>query len=390
MRILHTSDWHLGKIVHGVHMTEQQEVVLEQMLEDLDRYRVDALVVAGDIYDRSVPPVEAVDLFNRTLTRVLRQTPVQKVFMISGNHDSPERIGYGSGLFDALGLHIGGKYEGDIRTVDWEDSSGPVRFHLFPFEIPQVIRARLEDPEIRDYEDAWRAQMAAHAGRMDPGMRHVLVAHGFVSGSGEALTSESERQLSIGGTERISADVLKDFDYCALGHLHRAQQSAEGRVRYPGSLMRYSFSELDQENGGLLVELGPDGVAYTEKLSWKPRWELRRLTGSLEELLNPSMDKAQREHYYQIVLTDKGALYDPISRLKAVYPNLLRLEREGFGPAVLPGQQDPDPDVEEISGDRMIRTFFSSVREEPLTDSQEAILEDLYARLTRGEGGDVL
>lgn len=385
MRICHTSDWHLGKLIHGIHMTEEQAVVLDQLVALLKDEEVDVLIIAGDLYDRGVPPVEAVDLFNRTLSRIVKETPVDQVLLISGNHDSPERVGFGSSLFDALGIHIAGKFEAGVKSVELSDAHGPVTFHLVPFEIPAVVRAVTGNEEVKTFDDVHAHVVEEIKKSHDFDQRQVMVAHGFVGKERESVeVSDSERSLSVGGTELVSHAHFLDFDYTALGHLHRPQKAGEEWIRYAGSLMKYSFSEVGANNGATLVDLGPKGEIEMRHVPLAPARDLRLLEGTLETLLSRDFyEKQERDHYYKIRLLDKGALRDPINRLKAVYPNVLELEREGFEGTL--SMVDEEVEIEHLDAHELVRDFYRAIKDESLTESEETLIRETVEELARGD-----
>jgi exonuclease SbcD len=366
-------------------MTEEQAVVLDQLVALLKDEEVDVLIIAGDLYDRGVPPVEAVDLFNRTLSRIVKETPVDQVLLISGNHDSPERVGFGSTLFDALGIHIAGKFETGVKAVRLEDTYGPVTFHLVPFEIPAVVRAVTGNEEVRTFDDVHAHVVESIKGSHDFDERQVIVAHGFVGKERESVeVSDSERSLSVGGTELVSHAHFLDFDYAALGHLHRPQKAGEEKIRYAGSLMKYSFSEVGANNGATLVDLGPKGEIEMRHVPLTPARDLRLMEGTLETLLSRDFyEDQERDHYYKIRLLDKGALRDPINRLKAVYPNVLELEREGFEGTL--SLMDEEVEIEHLDAHELVRDFYRAIKEEALTESEETLIRETIEELARGE-----
>ena len=311
VKILHLSDLHLGKRVFECSMIEQQRVILSQALDMAKR--ADVTVIAGDIYDRQVPPAEAVALLSDFLTQMRRQG--SPVLLISGNHDSAERIAFGSGLLDAGGVYVSPVYDGAPRRVDFEDEHGVVQFHLLPFIKPAHVRAALEKPEIEGYTQALREAIGAM--ELDPSARHVLLAHQFVTGG---MRSESE-EISVGGLDNVDADVFAPFDYGALGHLHAPQSLCGGRVRYSGAPLCYAFSECGDVKGALLVTLGKKGELEAEKLPFEPEIPMKRLRGRFDELLRAQTDDA----YLQITLTDEEDMPDAARRLSQVYPNVLQV-----------------------------------------------------------------
>lgn len=327
MRILHTGDWHIGKLVHGLHMTEDQEHILKELIELLKIEKVDVLIIAGDVYDRSIPPTEAVELLDDVLSKVVLDLGI-KVIMISGNHDSPDRLDFGSKLLRDRGLHIMGKLQKRIEPVILEDEYGEVHFYPIPFSEPAVVKALHHKDEVTNHDTAMKTVLAPITNELDQNIRNICISHAFVVGTEEPETSESERPLSIGGSEYVSAEYYHPFDYVALGHLHRPQRVSKESIRYAGSLLKYSFSEAKQKKSVTLIELMEKGKITIDHRVLKPRRDLRVVEGELEDLMNREVySLGNREDYIHAILTDKGTLYEPMQKLRSVYPNMLQLER---------------------------------------------------------------
>lgn len=313
MKLLHISDLHLGKRVYELSMLEDQKAILEQVLTFARR--ADFTLICGDIYDRPVPPAEAVSLFHDFLLRMHAQG--SPVAFISGNHDSAERIAYGGDLMNASGIYVSRVYDGTVKRVELRDEFGPVHLHLLPFIKPSHVRAALgEEDGIQDYTSA----LAAVVSKMDidPVARNVLLAHQYVTG---AQRSGSE-ETSVGGLEDVSAQVFEPFDYVALGHIHRMQQMASGRVRYCGAPLCYDFGEAGAQKAALLVELHEKGEMTVEPLPFEPVRQMRTVRGSFAQLSDPALSS---QDYIEAVLTDEDDIPEALSRLRAIYPNILHL-----------------------------------------------------------------
>ncbi|MEK0312899.1 exonuclease SbcCD subunit D [Cohnella sp. 56] len=341
MKFFHTADWHLGKLIQNVYMTEDQAYILEQFIRDIEAEQPDAVVIAGDLYDRAVPPTDAVGLLDRTLQHIVLKlgTPV---ISISGNHDSPGRLNFGSGLMKAAGLHMAGEFAYPSEPVVLHDAHGPVHFHLVPFADPAAVRLALQEQAIRSYDDAMAAIAARIRASMDPAARHVLVGHAFVTPRGEAEpnTSDSERPLAIGGTEHVSAAHFRGFHYTALGHLHQAHYIGSETVQYAGSPLKYSISEERHKKGYLAVELDSEGRVTVEKRLLVPRRDMRTVVGYMEEIER----HAPSEDYIYVRLLDEQPVLSPMERVRAVYPNAMHVERDaalrqagGTDEAAVPG-----------------------------------------------------
>ena len=324
MKIFHTADWHLGKIVQGVSMLEDQAYVLEQFIQDIKEQKPDVVIIAGDLYDRSVPPVEAVQLLNDVLNKIIIElkTPV---LAIAGNHDSAARIDYGSALMKGSGLYKSGHLVNDIEPVIYEDEDGEVHFYLVPFAEPSVVRQVFCDETITTHELAMRKIVEHIEGKMDYTKRNVLIGHAFVTKSGEKEenTSDSERKLTVGGTECISSEMFESFNYVALGHLHQAHFVRKESIQYAGSPLKYSESEITHKKGYLEIELLSDGTAKVEKRFLTPRRDMRSVQDSIENILKYPIN----EDYVFIKLTDKDFVKSAIEQIRTVFPNVLHVER---------------------------------------------------------------
>jgi exonuclease SbcD len=409
MIFIHTADWHLGRLFHGVHLTDDQQFVLDQFVGLVDGVRPAAVLLAGDVYDRGVPPPEAVELLNDVLDRIVRGLGVP-VVMIAGNHDSPTRLGFGSQMLSAEGLHIAGRLPaGGVLNVPLADSDGPLVVQAVPFADPIIVREALAEPDIQTHEQAMRALMARARAAVPTGARSVLVGHAFVAG---AEVSDSERPLTVGGAGTVPAAVFAGFDYVALGHLHRPQRAGAEAVRYAGSLLTYSFDEVAQPKSVSVVEIGApgsgvatgaaDGAAdeaplgapaatppasvraarvAVEQVELQPRRRVRVIEGTLHDIIERAPADEARDDYVCARLLDTGALLNAMGRLQQAYPNCLHLEfprneLAGGGAAPL-----ADP-VARSAGEHFA-TFFEYVTDERLSASEGAAFGAVLERLER-------
>ena len=319
MRFLHISDLHIGKVVNDFSMLEEQKLILDQLVSLAAENKVDALVIAGDIYDRAIPPGEAVSLFDQFLTKLSDQEI--QIIMISGNHDSPERISFGEHLLCARGVHIAGVWNRQAKRV----LLGDTEFVLLPFFKP--VREEETDSNsavARALERYWQQEQEESLEN-----QRVLITHFFVTDQGkEPALSESETTIHVGGLDNVEASLFDGFDYVALGHIHRCQQIGERPVWYSGSTLKYSFGECGQEKCALLVNLEEQRAEVT-RLPLHPAKEFRIIRGSLEELLRQGQEDERRSDYLQAVLTDRGELIDPMGTLRSVYPNMMQILRAG-------------------------------------------------------------
>ena len=402
MRFLHTADWHLGRLFHQVHLTEDQCHVLRQLVEVARDAKVDAVVVAGDVYDRAVPPPEAVRLLDDVLAELLLGLKVQ-VIVAAGNHDGPERLAFGARFVSAQGLHLFGLPSPDANPVVLSDQHGPVSFYVAPYAEPALVRERLAQPRAEDHDSAMGAVISSMLAAHPPAGRAVFVGHAFVQGG---TGSDSERPLSVGGAGTVSASHFAPFCYAALGHLHRPQalravsepvlaadadrptqvlkpSPLEGRIRYAGALLKYSFDEVGQDRSVTIVDIDASGRCSAEAVVLRPRRDLRRIEGTLEELLNgggvsvPGSGAGggspvpSRDDYIVARLTDPRPVLDPIGRLRRIYPNVLCIERALA--SLQPGGLQPSRDRRQLEHDQLFAGFFDEMTGQPPTAEEQDV-----------------
>jgi exonuclease SbcD len=341
IKLIHTSDWHLGRIFYKTHLTEDQAYILDQFIDIVRDERPDVVLIAGDVYDRSTPPVEAVELLDDTLSRIVLGLGIPTI-VIAGNHDSPERLSFGSSLMQSKGLHIVGLPE-FCSPIGMADESGPVWFVPLPYAEPAVVRDRLGAGEAKDHDASMAAQVnAAFHGAERAAQREdrvVAVAHAYVAGGQQ---SESERPLTLGGTGAVDIGHFASFSYVAMGHLHRPQTLAGSRVRYSGSLMKYSFDEADHAKSVTVADIDGAGEAVVRTVLLTPRRDVRRVEGTFEEVVKGAASGVNREDYILACLSDPDPVWDCMNRLRQVYPNVMQVEWSagmagGGSPGVLAG-----------------------------------------------------
>ncbi len=372
MKLLHTADLHIGKKIFELSMIEDQKYILNQIFEIAVRESVDALLIAGDVYDRSVPPTEAVTLLDDFLTKCIEaKIPV---IMISGNHDSPERVAFADRILEKRGLYIAGNYCEPLKTVTLEDAHGPVSFVCMPFVKPAVTGSVTSEQAVAHMLSNLPMTMAVNH-------RHVLLTHFFVTGEqGETPElSASESDVNVGGLDNVSAGLFQMFDYVALGHIHRPQHIGQGNVYYAGAPLKYSFSEALNEKSVNLVELGAPGDVKVSKIPLKPLREMRCIKGRLQELMNREVWESlgtAREDYVQATLTDTEELLDPIGTLRSVYPNVLQilLERNQLGEG-----QEYESSIHSVkkSTAELFGEFYEMLRGEPLDEKRLAVVQEV-------------
>ena len=320
---MHLADLHLGKRVNGFSMMEDQEYILNRILEIMEEEQPDGLLIAGDVYDKTIPPAEAVRRMDDFLTAVAaKHVPV---FLISGNHDSAERVAFGHQLMQGSGIWISPVYDGTIRHHTLEDRWGEVNIYLIPFLRPSVVRSFFPDAEIGDYTDALRTIIEDL--QVDTSRRNVVLAHQFVTAAGALPETCDSEQLSVGGLDRVDGSVFSPFDYTALGHLHGPQRVGSETIRYAGSPLKYSFSELHQKKSVTVAELRAKGETEIRQIPLQPRREMTELRGTFEEILEEARKKGvPQTDYYHMILTDETDVVDALSRLREYYPNIMLLD----------------------------------------------------------------
>lgn len=320
---MHLADLHLGKRVNGFSMMEDQEYILNRILEIMEEEQPDGLLIAGDVYDKTIPPAEAVRLMDDFLTAVAaKHVPV---FLISGNHDSAERVAFGHQLMQGSGIWISPVYDGTIRHHTLEDRWGEVNIYLVPFLRPSVVRSFFPDAEIGDYTDALGTIIEDL--QLDTSRRNVVLAHQFVTAAGALPETCDSEQLSVGGLDRVDGSVFSPFDYTALGHLHGPQRVGSETIRYAGSPLKYSFSELHQKKSVTVAELRAKGETEIRQIPLQPRREMTELRGTFEEILEEARKKGEPQtDYYHMILTDETDVVDALSRLREYYPNIMLLD----------------------------------------------------------------
>lgn len=371
MKFIHISDLHLGKRVKNFSMIEEQEDILEQILGIVLEEQPDAVLIAGDVYDKPIPSGEAMELFDDFLVKLCRSNT--KVFVISGNHDSPERIAFASRLLEYNGIYLSPVYRGEVTPIVLTDAFGPVHIYLMPFVKPVHVKRYFPEEEINDYTDAMRVAIAQM--QVDPAQRNILVAHQFVTG---AKTCDSE--VTVGGLDNVNGACFEAFDYVALGHIHTPQPVHSDRIRYCGTPLKYSFSEVGQEKSVTVAELGAKGELKVSTRPLSPKRDFIRETGLFEDIMEKHKFKPV-EDYAEVVLLDEMDVPEAFRRLLSVFPNLMQLsydnkrtrEKKEFTDA--PGER-------ELTELELIEQLYVLQNNQPLSDMQRAYLEKLIDEVT--------
>lgn len=375
MRLLHLADLHLGKKVNEFSMLKDQQYVLEQVVTLACTKSVDGVLVAGDVFDKTVPSVEAVSLLDDFLTKLSdHHIPV---YLIGGNHDSVQRLSFGAHLLEKSGVYVAGEYSGEVQKVCVEDGYGPVDIYLLPFIKPSQVRAawKEEAQGIETYQEA--VSFVLQKTQINPAHRNILLAHQFVAG---ASVCDSEER-SVGGIDQIDVSCFDGYDYVALGHLHGPQQVGRETVRYAGTLLKYSFSEIQHHKSITIVELREKGAVEIQTFAVRPLHEMRQIRGSYEEITRRSnYENTDTQDYMRIILTDEEDIFDAVGKLRTIYPNLMRLEydnaRTGSEQVIQTetGMQDKGPAELAVE-------FYMMQNNKPMEEEQKAYLENLVRQV---------
>lgn len=382
MRILHTADWHLGKMFYGEYLTDEQAYVLTtQFLPLLHEENIDAVLLSGDVYDRSLPPTGAVELFDEIATKVTAELGIP-FFVISGNHDSPSRLSFGSRLLAKQGLFITGELEKARGPFVLDDEYGPIAFVPVPFAEPAMVRHYMQDTSIHTHEEALKAMLAVQG--TTNVARKVCLAHTFVVGG---TISESERPLSIGGSDAVGAELFAAYTYTALGHLHGPQQVGSPTVRYAGSLLKYSFGEARQKKGAVLVDIDGCGHVNTTCIPFTPRHDVRVIEGAFADIMQDT-SASGKDDYLMFRLTDTEPILDGMAKLRQKYPRAMALET--------PNRQqdaaaDRSFDLHKTTESQLFESFAKAMQNgRALSQTEQQYVDTLWEQLCRQEGDGLL
>lgn len=391
MKLLHLADLHIGKRVYEYSMLEEQKSALLQAFQMAKEHQVDAVLIAGDVYDKNIPTIEGVKLFDTFLTALkAKNIPT---FIISGNHDSAERLSFGRHLFENSQIYLSGTYEEEIFKKTLTDEFGEVDIYLLPFLKPQQIEVAEGEEKPKDYTEA--IKLVLNRLNINKNNRNVLLAHQFVGGgSADPTRTDSETQ-SVGGVDMVDYRVFEDFDYVALGHLHGAQHVGREEVRYAGSPVKYSFSEARQEKSATLITLGkkqPETPPETngtdiiiQKLPFTPVHDMREIKGTLAQLTSPEiLAESDCNDYLHITLTDEEEIYDVFGKLRAVYPNVMALDFDNKRTRAVGAQGLTGAVMKEKSTMELFCEFFEKQTGSSLTPMQEQIMTDIIEKTTEG------
>jgi len=373
MKIMHLSDLHIGKKVNEYSMLQDQVYILKEILQIIDDEKVETVIIAGDVYDRSLPPNEALELFDEFLYQLSSRNV--NVFVISGNHDSPERISYGGRMMTENKIFLSPVYDGNVKPITLNDDYGEVNFYLLPFVRPADIRRYFPDENIENYTDA--VKVAIDNMNVDFSERNILVTHQFVTG---AELSESE-DIIVGGTDNVSGEVFDGFDYVALGHIHREQTVGKDNIRYCGTPLKYSFSEAKHIKSVTILDFNDKGNIEYSKIPLTPFRDMREIRGTYYELtLKSNYESTNTEDYLHITLTDEEDIPDAIGKLRSIYPNIMKLDYDNLrtrGSGIV----DAIENIESKSPFELFADLFKQQNNQDMSEEQEEIMRNLIDKI---------
>ncbi|MEG0272251.1 MAG: exonuclease SbcCD subunit D [Hydrogenoanaerobacterium sp.] len=383
MRIVHTSDWHIGKMVNGLSMLDDQKYIIEQIINFLVEQQAELLIIAGDLYDRSIPPTEAVALLDDALYRITTQAGIP-VIAVSGNHDSPQRLAFASRLYENAGLYIEGVYNKEIRKITLTDEFGRVNFFCLPYIEPAIVRADFPQSKIHSYDDAMRAVIEYNLPRIDTAERNVIITHGFFSylkNPNDVIRSDSE--ITLGGSDLIDAKYLEIFDYAALGHLHRPQKTGPEKIRYSGSPLKYSVSESSGAKSITTLVLREKNDLSIKHFELAPLHNMRVIQGSFEALCGTASLGEGKNDYVYAKLSDDSLIPGAMEKLRCVYPNIIGLElvgrqHENEASLAAAAVKAKEPSV-------LFDEFYTAVKGDEITKERMKIAKELFNELKGGE-----
>ena len=373
MKILHISDLHLGKKVNGADTLEDQRYILAKIIGIAESEKVSAVIIAGDVYDKHNPTPGAVKLLDEFLTSFSGKGI--EVFLISGNHDEAERLSFGSRLMEQSGVHIYSRFDGKIRKYTAQDEYGSLKIHLLPYVYPEMVKMFMPDKKINSYESAVYEILSQT--QINENERNILVTHQFItSGGKEPQQSDSETRLCVGGTFNIDASLFDAFDYVALGHIHSSQKIGRDTVRYCGTPLKYSASEMKQIKSVTIVDIRGKGEVVTDTIPLSPMRDMREVRGTLAQLTAPGTEVT--EDFIHIVLTDEDEQYNAADKLAVYYPNYMTIRVENSKTSAASLAQDISETIARKTPEELFEEFYLIQNGVEITDEKRKIMNDIF------------
>lgn len=373
MKFIHLSDLHIGKRVNDFSMIDDQRYILDEIVEITKNEKTDAVIIAGDVYDKSVPPAEAVSLFDSFLNNLARLDV--NIFIISGNHDSAERVAFGSKIMEKGGIYISPVFDGEVKKIGLKDEFGNINIYLLPFVKSATVKPFFEDKEILDTNSAVKAVIESLD--INKEERNIIVSHQFITG---AERSESE-EIYVGGVDNVDVSIFDEFDYVALGHIHRPQSMGRETVRYCGTPLKYSFSEIGHKKSVTVLDMKEKGNMEIETVPLKPIRDMRHIKGTYDFLTErKNYEKTNTEDYLRVTLLDENEVYDAIGRLRTIYPNIMRIDYENSRSSMDNEMSSADITAKKTPIE-FFEEFFELQNNRSLSDSQRKLCQDIIAEV---------
>lgn len=379
MKLMHLSDLHFGKLVLEQSMIEDQKYIIDEIIKIVKDKKIDIVLIAGDVYDKGIPSIEAVNLFSSFLTR-LYQLKV-KVLVISGNHDSKDRLSFGNELFVDNGVYIEGVFSGVLRKEVFEDSYGKLNIYMLPFVKPIDIRKYYSDIELESYQDAIKCIIDNTD--INENERNIIMVHQFVTGSGVEIERSESENISLGGLDNIDVSILDKFDYVAMGHIHGPQKLLRDTFRYSGSPLKYSFSEVNQKKSVCIIDIKEKGNIDIELVPLIPIRDMRIIKGPIEKLLDKEIySKGNVNDYLNVVLTDEDYVVDAIGKLRTIYPNVLKLEYQNKRTIILSSVESKEFEIKSKSPIELFEDFYLKQNNIELNDDRKKIVKSVIKEVS--------
>ena len=380
MRILHLADLHLGKILQEQPLIEDQKYMLEEIIKKVQEENIEIILISGDIYDRSIPQTDAVDMLDYFLNKLIKDLKKQ-VFMISGNHDSKERLGFGNKIFENDGLYISSKYEGQIKKVELQDEYGKLNIYLLPFIKPVEVKKYFED-EILSYDETIKKIIEKE--NIDETQRNIILTHQFVTCIGEEVERTDSETISLGGIDNVDISNYDKFDYVAIGHVHRPQRIGRDTARYAGTMLKYSFSEVNHKKTIPIIDFKEKGNINIKLVELIPLRDMREIKGPIEELIKKENYKnTNTEDYIKAIITNEEPVYDAIGQIRKVYPNVLKLEIQNSKSSVSQNDEKEKElqNIKNKSEVELFNEFYKFQNYTELNDEQTQVIENIVKEI---------
>ena len=380
MRILHLADLHLGKILQEQPLIEDQKYMLEEIIKKVQEENIEIILISGDIYDRSIPQTDAVDMLDYFLNKLIKDLKKQ-VFMISGNHDSKERLGFGNKIFENDGLYISSKYEGQIKKVELQDEYGKLNIYLLPFIKPVEVKKYFED-EILSYDETIKKIIEKE--NIDETQRNIILTHQFITCVGEEIERTDSETISLGGIDNVDISNYDKFDYVAIGHVHRPQRIGRDTARYAGTMLKYSFSEVNHKKTIPIIDFKEKGNINIKLVELIPLRDMREIKGPIEELTKKENYKnTNTEDYIKAIITNEEPVYDAIGQIRKIYPNVLKLEIQNSKSSVSQNDEKEKElqNIKNKSEVELFKEFYKFQNYTELNDEQSQVIENIVKEI---------